>query len=103
MERKYIDRREFLKWMAAITGGAVGSAALGGCVVPTPETITETVVFEKEVPVAAEPMEPMYMGTVIRTLSNGAIIEFDKSVEDDLQLLINNRPVGRGGAAKIGE
>jgi ribose transport system substrate-binding protein len=66
MERKYIDRREFLKWMAAITGGAVGSAALGGCVVPTPETV----VVEKEVPVAAEAMEPVYMGTVIRTLSN---------------------------------
>ena len=45
---------------------------------------------------------PMSIG-IIRSLSNGAILEFDKSVDDDLLLLINNRRVGRGSAAKVGE
>lgn len=39
----------------------------------------------------------------IRHLSAGAIIEFDKSVTEGLDLLINNRLVGRGTAVKIGE
>jgi ribose transport system substrate-binding protein len=72
MERKYMDRREFLKWMATITGGTLGGAALAGCVVPTaaPQVVKETVVVEKEVQVTAAPTQPIYMGTVIRTLSN---------------------------------
>ncbi len=39
----------------------------------------------------------------IRMLSNGAIIEFDKSVDDDLELFIRNRRIGRGRAVKVGE
>ncbi len=39
----------------------------------------------------------------IRNLSNGAILEFEKSVDDDLELLINNRVVGYGSAVKVGE
>lgn len=39
----------------------------------------------------------------IRELSNGAIIEFEKSVEDDLTLTINNRTIGFGTAVKVGE
>ena len=39
----------------------------------------------------------------IRQMSLGMIIEFDKSVEDPLDLLVNNRPVGKGEAVKVGE
>ncbi len=39
----------------------------------------------------------------ILTLSPGSIIEFDKPSDELLDLMINNRPVGRGQAVKVGE
>jgi flagellar motor switch protein FliN len=39
----------------------------------------------------------------IRKLATGAIIEFEKSVEEDIDLLINNHPVGHGVCVKVGE
>jgi len=39
----------------------------------------------------------------IRALAPGSIIEFEKSVEEDLELLINNHPIGRGVCVKVGE
>ena len=39
----------------------------------------------------------------VRGLSCGSIIEFDKSVDEPLDLLIRNRLVGRGTAVKVGE
>lgn len=39
----------------------------------------------------------------VRSLSVGAILEFEKSVEDELDLLINNRLVGHGTCVKVGE
>lgn len=39
----------------------------------------------------------------IRRLSAGAIIEFDKAVEGDLDLYIRNHHIGTGHAVKIGE
>ena len=39
----------------------------------------------------------------IRHISLGLIIEFHKSVEDPLDLLVNNRPIGKGEAVKVGE
>jgi flagellar motor switch protein FliN/FliY len=39
----------------------------------------------------------------VRKLSLGMIIEFHKPVGDPLDLLINNRPVGKGDAVKVGE
>lgn len=39
----------------------------------------------------------------VRKLSLGMIIEFHKVVDDALDLLINNQPVGRGVAVKVGE
>jgi len=44
----------------------------------------------------------MNVGEVMR-LAVGAIIEFDKSADDELELLINNKSVGRGHAVKVGE
>lgn len=39
----------------------------------------------------------------VRALSVGAVIEFDKSVEDPLDLLVNNHLIGRGHCVKVGE
>lgn len=39
----------------------------------------------------------------IRRLSIGTILEFERNVEEPLELLANNRPIGRGIAVKIGE
>ena len=41
--------------------------------------------------------------SAVRDLSVGAIIEFEKSVEDRLDLMINNRLVGHGSCVKVGE
>jgi flagellar motor switch/type III secretory pathway protein FliN len=39
----------------------------------------------------------------IRKLANGSIIEFDNSADKDLDLLINNHPIGQGICVKVGE
>jgi flagellar motor switch protein FliN/FliY len=44
----------------------------------------------------------MTVGEVMR-LGVGAIVEFQKSAEEELDLLVNNKPIGRGHAVKVGE
>jgi flagellar motor switch protein FliN/FliY len=39
----------------------------------------------------------------VRKLSLGMIIEFNKSVDEPLELLINNHPVGFGDAVRVNE
>lgn len=39
----------------------------------------------------------------ILSLSPGAIIELNKSADDELPLLVNNKQVGTGMAVKVGE
>jgi len=41
--------------------------------------------------------------SAIRRLSTGSIVEFDKSVEHDLDLYIRNHRIGHGHAVKVGE
>ena len=36
-------------------------------------------------------------------LSPGSILEFEKSADDELELLVNNKAIGRGAAVKVGE
>jgi len=45
---------------------------------------------------------PMQMDNVL-SLGPGAIIELEKPVEQNLDLLINNKPIGQGTAVKVGE
>lgn len=42
------------------------------------------------------------MSEVMR-LGVGAIIEFSKSSDEPLELLVNNKPIGLGEAVKVGE
>ncbi|MBW7904190.1 MAG: FliM/FliN family flagellar motor switch protein [Phycisphaerae bacterium] len=44
----------------------------------------------------------MPIGT-IRKLSIGTILEFDKSIDQPLKLLVNNQCVGKGDAVRVGE
>jgi flagellar motor switch protein FliN len=44
----------------------------------------------------------MTVGEVMR-LGVGAIVEFNKSADEELDLLVNNKAIGRGHAVKVGE
>jgi flagellar motor switch protein FliN len=56
-----------------------------------------------EVPVIVQlGMRRLTVNEVMR-LAVGAIIEFGKSAEEELDLLINNKAVGKGHAVKVGE
>ncbi len=86
MSTKHINRRDFLKLAAGAAGATAVTGSLGllaGCAPatpPPPQIVKETVVVEKEkivekpvekiVQATAAPFKPLYMGTVIRTLSN---------------------------------
>jgi flagellar motor switch protein FliN/FliY len=60
-------------------------------------------VLRVRVPVIVELAQHPMPIRKIRRLSPGAIIEFDKSVEDDLTLYVRNRSIGKGHAIKVGE
>jgi flagellar motor switch protein FliN/FliY len=56
-----------------------------------------------EVPVIVQlGMRRLTVHEVMR-LAVGAIVEFGKSAEEELDLLVNNKPVGKGHAVKVGE
>ncbi|MCL2646434.1 MAG: FliM/FliN family flagellar motor switch protein [Phycisphaerales bacterium] len=56
-----------------------------------------------EVPVIVQlGMRRLTVGEVMR-LAVGAIIEFGKSAEEELDLLANNKAIGKGHAVKVGE
>ena len=60
-------------------------------------------ILQLEVPVIVKLAErKLTLGEVMR-LGAGAIIEFSKSSDEPLELLINNKPIGVGDAVKVGE
>jgi flagellar motor switch protein FliN/FliY len=67
---------------------------------PSPELAR---ILRVRVPVIARLAERRMTVANVRGLSCGNIIEFDKSVDEPLDLLIRNRLVGRGIAVKVGE
>ena len=56
-----------------------------------------------EVPVIVKLAERRLMLSEVMRLGTGAIIEFFKSSEEPLELLINNKVIGRGETVKVGE
>lgn len=50
------------------------------------------VLAQRKMPIAA-----------IRRLSAGYIVQFDKPVNEKLELMVNNRVIARGDAVKVGE
>jgi flagellar motor switch protein FliN len=60
-------------------------------------------ILRLRVPVIVKLAERKISVQEVLRLSNGAIIEFHKSSDDPLELLINNKPIGLGMAVKVGE
>lgn len=60
-------------------------------------------ILKLEVPVIVLLAENQMPLSEIMNLSTGAIIEFDKSFDSELDLMANNMRIGRGVAVKVGE
>ncbi len=56
-----------------------------------------------EVPIIVRLAERIMRVSEVLDLAPGSIIELPKSAESELDLLVNNRPVGVGVAVKVGE
>ena len=56
-----------------------------------------------EVPVIVKLAERKLSMSEVMRLGTGAIIEFSKSSEEPLELMVNNKPIGTGEAVKVGE
>lgn len=68
---------------------------------PPPPDVTR--VLNLEVPVIVSLAERTMPLSEIVAISTGAIIEFDKPADSELELLINNKCIGAGQAVKVGE
>jgi flagellar motor switch protein FliN/FliY len=60
-------------------------------------------ILHLEVPVIVKLAERKLSMSEVLRLGVGAIIEFAKSSDEPLELLINNKPIGVGEAVKVGE
>jgi flagellar motor switch protein FliN/FliY len=70
---------------------------------PAPAPVDLTRILQLEVPVIVKLAErKLTLGEVMR-LGAGAIIEFSKSSDEPLELLVNNKAIGVGDAVKVGE
>lgn len=62
-----------------------------------------TRIMRLQVPVIVKLAERKIAMNEVMRLGVGAIIEFSKSSDEPLELLINNKPIGVGDAVKVGE
>ena len=60
-------------------------------------------ILKLSVPVIVKLAERKLLLSEVMRLGTGAIIEFSKSSDEPMQLLINNKPIGLGEAVKVGE
>jgi flagellar motor switch protein FliN/FliY len=60
-------------------------------------------ILRLSVPVIVKLAERKLLLSEVMRLGTGAIIEFLKSSDEPLELLINNKPIGVGEAVKVGE
>lgn len=60
-------------------------------------------ILRLQVPVIVKLAERKLALSEVMRLGVGAIIEFSKSSDEPLELLINNKPIGLGEAVKVGE
>lgn len=60
-------------------------------------------ILSLEVPVIVLLGERKMKTSDVVSLIPGSIIELPKNVDEELILLVNNRPIGRGVAVKVGE
>jgi flagellar motor switch protein FliN/FliY len=94
--------------VTAVANEIAGGAAAGTSNEPSlpaelPDTPEVHRLLAIEVPVIVRlGMRRLTVGEVMR-LGVGAIIEFNKSAEEELDLLANNKEIGKGHAVKVGE
>lgn len=60
-------------------------------------------IMRLQVPVVVTLAARKLMLSEVMRLGTGAIIEFSKSSDEPLELLINNKTIGAGDAVKVGE
>lgn len=80
--------------------GASGPGAVGGRAGQSAELAR---ILRIRVPVIAELARRKMSIGAIRRLSPGTIIEFERDVSEPLELLVNNRGIGRGEPVRVGE
>jgi flagellar motor switch protein FliN/FliY len=68
---------------------------------PSPNELQR--IMRLEVPVIVKLAERKLTLAEVMRLGPGAIIEFSKSSDEPLELLINNKTIGLGDAVKVGE
>ena len=60
-------------------------------------------ILRLQVPVIVKLAERKLLLSEVMRLGTGAIVEFFKSSDEPLQLLVNNKPIGVGETVKVGE
>lgn len=70
---------------------------------PAPSQTELHRILHLQVPVIVKLAERKLTLAEVMRLGAGAIIEFYKSNDEPLELLINNKPIGLGEAVKVGE
>jgi flagellar motor switch protein FliN/FliY len=91
------------KGTGGTTLGPVNSAPAPGNPFPGPIQEELRRLLAIEVPVIVQlGARRLTVGEVMR-FSAGAIIEFNKSADEELDLLVSNKPIGKGHAVKVGE
>ncbi|MSR41318.1 MAG: FliM/FliN family flagellar motor switch protein [Phycisphaerales bacterium] len=60
-------------------------------------------VLRLEVPLIVQIAERQMTLAEVTALAPGSIIELPKHVDQELDVLVNNHPIGRGKAVKVGE
>lgn len=72
-------------------------------VAPTPSPQELERILRLSVPVIVKLAERKLSLSEVLRLGNGAIIEFFKSSDEPLEMLINNKPIALGETVKVGE
>lgn len=60
-------------------------------------------ILRLEVPIIVEIGSRAMSVDAVLALAPGSIIELPKAIEDELEIKVNNKPVGLGNAVKVGE
>jgi flagellar motor switch protein FliN/FliY len=60
-------------------------------------------ILKLEVPVLVQIAQRTMPVEEVMSMAPGAIIELPKPADDDLEILVNNKPIGTGTAVKVGE
>jgi flagellar motor switch protein FliN/FliY len=92
----------------SVVGGGDSSAAAGPAkaqVVSLSEQLERDLarILQIHVPIIVRLADRTMPLSEIVNFTTGSIIEFEKSSDDDLELLVSNKRIGQGQAVKVGE